>query len=375
MTDLDERFRRAKQLPPPDLWSEVLRRADGTDDSGTVDGSTDRGSLRGRVAAGVVAFATFMVAAVFVWTGFRAGPSAPADLAPTQGASSRSFVTTLPGAPSDYRYLYPFFREREGWHVHDQGEVPDGAGSVAWASTIPFDPADLDPAAPAIPPSTIEQLPPDGVVLTAEVVPSAFDPSLGPWPPGSLDGLRLAQATVRGPDAEEPPGDYAVYEIDGPYVLIRAYFGDAHPSPSSLDAAQAELDTLEVPPVCPVPAEGSFPDTMILGATDVTPGETVSVFSLMPFQHEDGSYDRGADTVIELWWDAEPESWVQLLSETPPAGTTLLAKGGPGSCFLSATLTVPVDAALGDHRVVALETNDARDEGTLFGTVVLHVTA
>jgi hypothetical protein len=368
MPDLDERFSRANRLPPPDLWGDVLRRAEGAD-APTPGDASERNPLTGRIVAGVVAFTIFVAATAFVWIGFRAGPSAPINRGP-EGS-----VATSPVSPSDYRYLYPFFQERVGWNVHDQGRVPNGGATVAWASTIPFDPADLDPNAPAIPPNTIEQLPTGGVVLTAEVVPSAFDPTLGPWPPGSLDGLHLTEATVRGPDAEEPSGHYAVYEIDRPYVLMRAYFGDARPSQATLDAAQAELDTLEVPPVCPVPAEGSFPDTMVLGATDVTPGETVSVFSLMPLQHEDGSYDRRADTVIELWWDADPEGWTQLMSEPPPAGATLLAKGGPGSCFLSVTLTVPIDAAPGDHRVVALETNDARNEGTLFGTVVLHVTA
>jgi hypothetical protein len=366
MRDLDERFRPARQLAAPELWSEVLRRAGEPGVTGTDDRSIDRGP-RGRIVAGVVASAIFVAAALFVWTAFRSGPPTSASLA------SGSSVTTTPGSPSNYRYLYPFFRETDEWHAHDQGEVPADAGAIAWASTIPFDPADLGPQAPAIPPSTIQQLPHDGVVLTAEVVPSAYDPTHGPWPPGSLDELDLSQATVRGREAEEPPGDYAVYEIDGAYVLIRAYFGTANPSQAVLDAAQAELDTLEIPPVCPVPAEGSFPDTMVFGATDVTPGETVSVFSLVPYQHEDGSYDRRADTVIELWWDADPETWTELLSETPPAGATLLGEGGSGSCFLSVTLTVPTDAAPGDHRVVALETNEARDEGTLFGTVVLHV--
>jgi hypothetical protein len=373
MPDLNERFRRAKQLRAPELWNDVLRRTDGAD-APTLDRSVERDSLTGRVVAGIVAFGIFVAATFFVWTGFRAGPSAPLDLSPQQ-AVSQSSATTSPGPSSDYRYLYPFFGETVGWHVHDQGRVPNDAGSIAWASTIPFDPADLDPKAPAIPPNTIQQLPSGGVVLTAEVVPSAYDPTLGPWPPGSLGRARLTDATARGPDAEEPSGEYAVYEIDGPYVLIRAYFGDAHPSQATLDDAQAELDTLEVPPVCPVPAEGSFPDTMVLGATDVTPGQTVSVFALMPFQHEDGSYDRLADTVIELWWDADPEDWTRLMTDTPPAGATLLGKGGSGSCFLSVTLTVPSGAASGDHRIVALETNDARDGGTLFGTVVLHVTA
>jgi hypothetical protein len=368
MRDLDERFRPARQLAPPELWGEVLRRAGEPRDAGTDDSWIERGPVTGRIVAGVVASAIFVAAAVFVWTGFRAGPPTPAGLA------SGSSAATTQAPPSDYRYLSPFFRETDEWHVHDQGEVPADAGAIAWASTIPFDPADLSPRAPAIPPSTIQQLPADGVVLTAEVVPSAFDPALGPWPPGSLDRLHLGDATVRGPDAEEPPGDYAVYEIDGPYVLLRAYFGNVHPSQATLDAAQAELDTLEVPPVCPVPAEGSFPDTMTVSATAVSPGQQVSVFALMPFRHEDGSYDRAADGVIELWWDADPAEWEQLAANPPAAEGTLLATDGPGSCFLSTAITVPNDAAPADHRVVALQTNVARNEAALFGTVVLHVT-
>jgi hypothetical protein len=369
MPDLDELFRRAKQLPAPGLWSDVLRRADGAEDLPVEDASTYRGPLAGRIVAGVVAFAIFVAAAVFMWSEFRAGPSTTVDVA------SGSSVTPSLGPSANYRYLFPFFQQLDGWHVHDSGLGPADSGSTAWASSIPFDPADLEPTAPAIPPNTIEQLPPEGIVLTAEVVPSAYDPTLGPWPPGSLDRLRLADAVVRAPNAEEPEGTYAVYEIDGPYVLLRVYFGSADPSQATLGAAQSVLDTLEVPPVCPVPAEGSFPDSMQVSPTDVRPGESVSVSALMPFQREDGSYDRMADGVVELWWDADPDHWEQLAGDPAATGATLLATGGEGSCFLSATLTVPTDASPGDHQIVALETNTARDSATSWGSFVLHVTA
>ena len=279
-----------------------------------------------------------------------------------------------PFFPEDsVRYLYPFFAQRGAWEVTDSGQVSSGNASFAWASNVAIDPSDLGPRSPVIPPATIAGLPPDGVVLVAETTPWGYDPNAGPWPPGSLDRPSLQDAVVRGPQAEEPHGNYAVYFIDG-YVTIRAYFGSPSPSPQVVADAQLELDTLEVPPTCPVPAKGSFPDTMDQAPTQGAVGTTITMTALLPFQNESGSYDRAASTVIELWWDADPAAWEQLMTSQPPASATLVAKGGEGSCFLSVSFTVPSNAAPGDHSILALETNAERTSGTPFGVSHFDVT-
>lgn len=362
MTDLRDRFRSAKTMPAPDHWSRITERR--------IDASLDlegrqHASGRARVGAAAVAIAVSVAASLLLWSAFQRSSPVPLGQSPTPTATYTPAGT--------FRYLFPFFRATGSWHVHDSGMAKAGDGSTAWASNIAFDPSDLELRAPAIPPATIEQLPTDGIVLTALVVTHENEALNGPWPPGSLERPDLSDATVRGPQAEEPPGDYAVYQIDG-YASIRVFFGSPDPTPEAVAAAQAELDTLEVPPTCPVPTDGSFPDTMRLSTGQGAPGSSVTVTSVIPYQLPDNSYDRKADTVIELWWDANPGDWVQLFADPGSVPGTLLGSGGTGSCFLSVTITIPPDAPPGDHQIVALSTDVDRTGATLFGTGVVSVT-
>lgn len=364
MTDLADRFRPAKSMPAPDDWPRIAHRQVEVG----IDGETERiaSRPRARIGAAAVAIAASVAAAVLLWSAFGRGSTTPF----TQSATP----SPAPSSTTDFRYLFPFFREMDTWHVHDTGEVSAQEGAVAWASNVPFDPADLGPRSPAIPLNTIAALPAEGIVLTALVVPSEDDAKSGPWPPGSLVRPNLADATVRGPQAEEPPGDYVVYQLDG-YALIRVYFGDPKPSAEALAAAQAELDTLEVPPTCPVSAEGTFPHTLSLSADTVSPGTAVTVTGEIPFQGKDGSYDRAANSVIELWWDADRADWIELFADPEDSSSMLLGSGGSGSCFLSLTITIPPGAPLGDHQIVAIDTDTERTGAFLYGTAVVHVTS
>jgi hypothetical protein len=261
--------------------------------------------------------------------------------------------------PPAVEYATPFFPYREGWHTRDFGPVDRGSAAVAWASTVPFHPADRSDRAPAIPPWTIEQLPPDGIVVTALVTPWGWDPAAGPYPPEAQQPLDLGQATLRGPEAEEPPGDYSILEIQPGYVLVRVYFGVANPSAELVARAQRELDTLEIPPVCPMSAKGGFGAT--LSSTEGAPGDVVTIDGPMPFRHEDGSFDRSGDTQMIAWWNASPADagLLSSVSSVKPSPATTgpllrLGEGGRGACSFSIGFTVP-DVPDGDYPIVVLQ--------------------
>ncbi len=256
-------------------------------------------------------------------------------------------VPSPSATPVPVEYATPFFPYRDGWHTRDFGDVDRGEAAAAWASTVPFEPDDRVDTAPAIPSATISALPPDGVVVTVEATPWSFDPDLGPYPPAADRPLDLSQATMRGPTAEEPPGDYSILEIQPGYLLVRVYFGVADPSPDLIALAQSELDALEIPPVCPMPATGGF--GAVPSATEGAPGDTVTIDGPIQFQHEDGSYDHtGAEHMI-AWWNASPDDWVALSSfstaATPsPVGAgplSRLGEGGGDACSFSIAFAVP----------------------------------
>ena len=275
-------------------------------------------------------------------------------------------------------YLTPFFifTGTDGWHVKDNGWVAKGEAAIAWASTIAFNPDDLIESAPAIPPKTIAELPEDGIIVTAEVTPWSYDPSAGPYPPDGLEPFDLASVTPRGPEAEEPEGNYSVLEIDNGYVLVRVYLGKAFPSEALVRRAQSELDTLQVPPVCPVHTEGGF--GAMLSTESGTPGSTVAIQGLMPFQHEDGSYDTAGKTTMVAWWNAVSDDEPYLLpfstvqpSPVGPGEIVRLGDGGTGACSFTITFTVP-DVPSGDYPIVVIE--EVPDGGTLWASLTFHVT-
>jgi hypothetical protein len=236
--------------------------------------------------------------------------------------------------------------------------VPKGDAGIAWASSEPIEHDDVISGA-AIPWSTIAHLPGDGVIVTALATPWEHDPSAGPYPDG-LGPFDLSSARIREPDAEEPPGRYAVYEMHVYGVLLRVYFGASAPSPSALADAQAVLDTLQPAPVCPAPAAGGYGAS--LSVAEGSPGDRVDITGPMPFVHEDGSFDTSGDTVMIAWWNAPRDDWPLLssfaTSEPSPAvdGSPLirLGEGGRGTCSFSIPFVVP-HVSPGDYPIVVLQ--------------------
>jgi hypothetical protein len=367
MRDLKQRFREVDLVNAPHL-EDRIREWVWTREP--VVPFEPRAQLGRRVLVAVVAFGLFVGAGAFAWHAFH--PATP----------TRSPVPTMPASGDGSVKYLPLLFVGTDWNLRNGEPVTEGNATVAWASNVPFDERDLVPTAPAIPPWTIAALPPDGIVVTAEATPWALDPTAGPFPPGSMDPFDLSTAQVRGPVAEEPPGDYAVYWLQPhDYVLIRVYFGSPDPSAELVGQAQATLDHLEVPPVCPVPEEGP------LGAeaspTQGAPGDQVELTGPMPFQHEDGSFDTSGDTTIVAWWNAKPEDWVDLVSFSTgplpsPAGQgplLRLGEGGRNACSFAIPFEVP-DVPPGDYSVVLLQEGGTGAEAgaTLEASVTFRVT-
>jgi hypothetical protein len=367
MRDLKQRFREVDRQPAPDLEGRI--RASTQDRQPVLP--FEPGAQKGRrVLVAIVAFGLFIGAGAFAWQALN-----PATRTPSPEPS-------MPASGDERVEYLPLLFVGTDWNLHDGDRVTEGDATVAWASNVSFDERDLDPRAPAIPPWTISSLPPNGIVVTAEATPWAFDPTAGPFPPGSLGPFELSTAHVRGPEAEEPPGDYSVYQLQPhDYVLIRVYFGTADPSAELVAQAQEALDHLEVPPVCPVPEAGPLG-----GEADPTqgaPGDHVELTGPMPFQHEDGSYDTSGDTTIVAWWNADPEDWVQLVSFSTgplpsPAGQgplLRLGKGGRDACSFTIPFEVP-DVPPGDYSIVLLQEGGSGAEAgaTLEASLTFRVT-
>jgi hypothetical protein len=281
--------------------------------------------------------------------------------APGGGVVDGGTPSAAPPAAFPAVYFPPTFEGADGWHNRDSGLAAAGAGAVAWASTTAFDPADISPKAPAIPPNTIAALPADGIVMVAEVTPWTFDPADGPWPASAEQPLDLSQAQLRGPVAEEPPGNYSVLELDNRYTTVRVYFGTDAPSAALIQQAQAELDRLRVPPVCPTPSKGGYEAS--LSVDSGAPGDTVTISGPMPIQGPDGSFDHAGQTSIAAWWNVSPGDWTDLApgATTPPspAGSgpvVQLGEGGLGACSFTISFTVP-QAPPGTYPIVPIEQN------------------
>lgn len=269
-------------------------------------------------------------------------------------------------------YLPPYLLGGDGWYSRPSGPARAGDPTFAWASTIPFEP---EHEAIAIPANTIAALPLDGIVVTALTEMSGYDPSLGPFP-FDLSELSLGDAAQRGPTPEEPGGEYTVLEIDAEPVLVRVYFGSTSPSDRLIDEAQRALDTLQLPPICPVPAEGGYEAELSLDRG--APGDVVTVSGPMPFQREDGSYDTSGQTRMIVWWNATPDEWPYLSSfsevEPSPAveGLPLLRLGEAGgeACSFSVTFTVP-DVPPGAYPIVVLQ--EGGGSSALEASLAFHV--
>jgi hypothetical protein len=157
-----------------------------------------------------------------------------------------AFLASFRAEPGDFyrgRVDPATFADGEGWHTGSTGQAeiqPDGQSTLSWASTIPY----LDEGFQWPPHETLAALPPDGIVLTVmleqygvEGGPPVRPPfRLSDFEEGSFEGL----ATETGPRTFR--GRYTSYDLTS-----WALFGRAQPTQKQLDAAQAELDRLQLP--------------------------------------------------------------------------------------------------------------------------------
>jgi hypothetical protein len=363
MIDLEERFRELIKPPAPDLWEDIQRR----------EPQRVRTPVASRLVAAAVALLVAGAAFAIVVRAFR--PSTGSTL-PGPQTSSTSTSPTINQTPTVF--LAPHLDGASGWYSYSSVPAKEGDASYAWAATIPIDEADRSSGA-VIPPATIERLPADGAVVTVEVVPSSYMSSSVPFP-YARRSYELDRATTRGPEAEEPPGDYSVFEIDDPNAssLIRVYFGSSSPSRGLVDRAQQELDTLQLPPACAAPATGGY--GVILTTDTGSPGDSITVSGPVPFQREDGSFDTTGDGQMIAWWNARPSDWEYLSSfsttQPSPAVTgervVRLGDAGMDACTFSIAFTIP-EIPPGDYPIVVLQ--EGGGSATLEGSAVLHVTA
>jgi len=264
---------------------------------------------------------------------------------------------------ADERFYPPLFGRADGWVTWDSGLVEKHDAAAAWASMVPIDPGDLGSRAPAIPVETISGLPSSdsGIVIVAVATPWSGDASGLAYPAGSLDRLTLSGATQRGPQAEEPPGGYAVFDLgsESKHVSVRVFFGEATPSPVALERAQTELNRLQVPPVCPTLREEP---PLSASAQVGVAGDQVTLTGRFGFELEDGTYDTQANSKMIAWWNADPTTWPQLASfatePPPPLSSGPLVRLGDadqlGGCTATVAFTVP-DVAPGIYSIVALD--------------------
>jgi hypothetical protein len=202
-------------------------------------------STRSRVLAGLVAAAVALGGFAFVVVAFGLTTSPPTPLA----------------APQPWSETFGFASSPGWYHVATAASAPESTANVAWASTIPFDQADLDLARAhdgvlgiwTEAEGTMAALSGDDALIAVSV---------------TTNGERYpAQTNVNYPAATsvELPGD-PVFEtaweghrdsgisrvafgvlVDGWGVEVHAYFGSDDPSPQVLDAVNAQLAGLVLP--------------------------------------------------------------------------------------------------------------------------------
>jgi len=372
MPSLDDHFDALTKVRPPDAWPDLGER----DPRQLVPPPPP---IPRRIGVAALALTVAIAGLLFVSRAFTdrrpTAPASPAGNAPTSEPSTCEDSSTgpQPSGSTDAVYLAPYLAGGEGWYTLSSCPAPARDATVAWASTIPFE---TEHAAVAIPTNAIAALPPDGIVITVETVLSGYDPALGPFP-FDLSGLRLADATKRPPNEEEPPGDYAVLEVYSEPALVRVYFGTPSASERLIDSAQRELDTLQLPPICPAPAQGGYGAE--LSKDQGAPGDLVTVSGPMPFQREDGSYDTSGKTRMIAWWNVSEEDWPYLSSfstvRPSPAVETSpllrLGEGGGDSCSFSIRFTVP-DVPSGDYPIVVLQ--EGSDSSAIEASLTFRVT-
>ncbi|MGH2594529.1 MAG: Kelch repeat-containing protein [Actinomycetota bacterium] len=162
----------------------------------------------------------------------------------------------------------PSFEPADGWATISTSTDPIVADPksccATWAANVPFAAEDLSKDSVdgvlrwwTFPGLTIRELPPEGIVIVAEV-----DPTLPSRCCGHFDAaaaLRLSDADVQRSWEGQIAPNVPLYLLDayvgGRDLDVRIFFGSLDPSEATLSAAQDELDRLVIPPA---PA-GPFP--------------------------------------------------------------------------------------------------------------------
>lgn len=158
-------------------------------------------------------------------------------------------LATLDVKPGDF---YPgtvepaTFAAADGWHAGNSGQTdvrPEGQQTWTWASTVPY----LDEPMQFPPRKSLEQLPPDGIVIGVMLFGPDKRSSRKAEPP-----FRIAQA-ARAYPWEGQVGEFPLYHIAGRTpgqqynVDIFVFFGRNQPTDEQIAAADAELARLKLP--------------------------------------------------------------------------------------------------------------------------------
>jgi hypothetical protein len=162
---------------------------------------------------------------------------------------ANAFLASFRAEPGDF---YPgtveaaTFASAPGWDTGTTGpakEQPDGQQTMTWASTVPY----RDSGFQLPPRDTIEQLPPDGIVIDAQLFGPVERYERNAEPP-----FRIEQAEREFP-WEGQVGEVPLYSIGGRVhgqsyeVSIWVFFGRNHPTAEQVAAADAELARLNLP--------------------------------------------------------------------------------------------------------------------------------
>jgi hypothetical protein len=149
------------------------------------------------------------------------------------------------------------FAPAQGWNRittrTDPSEVELYEAPMSWASNEPFSERDLAGhtsgpwlADPILPFYSLQELPPDGVFVTATLYGTKDRADSLTLP------LRLSDFQVQlhweGGPAPGVPQHLLAGTIGGRILEVRVFFGTLHPSEAMLQAAQEELDRLQLPP-------------------------------------------------------------------------------------------------------------------------------